>query len=115
MEPIVSGVQVGVGSEAFADSLRQYQQGGASQAILLHDMYAVMPSVRDGVFRIGHAPAQFTLDTSFGAAGDVRSNIALQCYAPETTLLLVVRNPARIADGTELFWVKSGPQATISN
>lgn len=113
MEPIVSGVQVGVGSEAFAESLQQYKQGGASQANLIRGMYAVMPSIRDGVFRIGNAPAQFTLYTSFGAAGDLRAHIGLQCFAPETTLLLVVRNPANVADGSRLFWVKSGQLAAI--
>jgi hypothetical protein len=114
MEPITAGVQVGIGSGNAAEHLIQYGQGALSHTGVLRGMYEILPSVRDGAFRIGHVPMEFTLATSFGVAGNLRSIVYLQCFAPETTLLLVVRNPARIADGAQLLWVKTGQYASIA-
>jgi len=114
MEPITAGVQVGIGSGNATEHLIQYGQGALSHTGVLRGMYEILPSVRDGAFRIGHVPMEFTLATSFGVAGNLRSIVFLQCFAPETTLLLVVRNPARIADGAQLLWVKTGQYASIS-
>jgi hypothetical protein len=33
------------------------------------------------------------------------------CFAPQTVPLMVVKNPAKISDGADLLWVKSGKYA----
>jgi hypothetical protein len=74
-------------------------------------LHEIASPTHNGVFRIDHAPAQFDLETAFGNAGDTQAIIYLQCFAPQTVLLYVVKNPANISDGGEWLWVKSGKYA----
>src|SRR5579863_1464478 len=113
MEPITSGVQVGISAESGVESfLRSSGHTAAESSVSPQSMHEVLPSIKDGMFRIGHVPSQFTLETSFGSAGSIRTTVYLECYAPETTLLLVVKNPAHIADGAEFLWVKASQVAS---
>lgn len=60
----------------------------------------------NGTLRLEHAPAEFEIDAEFGAAGSAHALVRRQCFAPETTLLLVVRNPAHPDDGAAWVWAR---------
>jgi hypothetical protein len=68
----------------------------------------VSPQIRNGALRIANAPPHFYLDVEFGDAGSAAALIYRQCFAPETTLLLVVKNPDKLSDGADWLWSKSG-------
>ncbi len=64
----------------------------------------VTAEFRNGVLRLDHPPAEFEIDAEFGAAGSAHALIRRQCFAPETTLLLLVRDPAHPDDGAAWVW-----------
>ena len=76
----------------------------------LHEVTAQM---RNGVLRIPNAPKIFYLDIEFGGgSGSTSGYIHRGCVGPQTVLLLVIKNPAKLIDGTDWLWVKSGKYAT---
>jgi hypothetical protein len=77
-------------------------------------LHEVTAQIRNGVLRIDNVPPQFDLETAFGNAGSSSSLIYRHCFAPETVLLYVVKNPAKISDGGDWLWVKSGKYATVA-
>src|SRR5215471_1427294 len=111
MEPVGSGFQVAVDKNVDVEHLAHYTMGvGTSGKITfsgggLHEETAQM---RDGVLRIDNAPAEFDVELAFGKGGYSSALIYRQCFAPQTTLLLVVKNPDKLSDGTHWLWVKSG-------
>jgi len=58
----------------------------------LHD---VTDQMRNGVLHIDNAPAQFHIEASFDADGNAWANIYRSCFAPQTFLPLLVKNPPR--------------------
>lgn len=68
-------------------------------------LYEMTGQFRDGVLRIEHAPAAFEIDTEFGTGGSAHALIRRQCSAPETPLLLIVRDPAHPADASAWVWM----------
>jgi hypothetical protein len=115
MEPIASGIQVAADLKVTSEPTPSYVfgVGEAGHATFSGGaIHEILSQTHNGVFRIDHAPAQFELVTDFGTAGSSDSNVYLQCFAPQTVLLLVVKNPAKLSDGAELLWVKSGQYAT---
>jgi hypothetical protein len=116
MEPITSGFQVAVDLNVASEPAPSYKIGIDAQGHSTFSgggLHEIVSETQDGVYRIEHAPAQFNLETAFGNAGDTQSLVYLKCYAPETVLLLIVKNPASITDGTELLWAKSGKYANV--
>ena len=117
MEPITGGIQVAVDLKVTSEPTPSYVfgVGEAGHATFsggaIHEIFS---QTHNGVFRIDNAPSQFELVADFGSPGSSDSNVYLQCFAPQTVLLLVVKNPAKISDGAELLWVKSGKYATVS-
>jgi len=111
MEPVTSGFQVAVDKNVDVDHPAHYVMGvGANGKATfsgggLHEETAQM---HDGVLRIDNAPAQFDVELAFGKAGYSSALIYRQCLAPQTTLLLVVKSPDKLSDGTHWLWVKSG-------
>ncbi len=116
MEPISGGIQVAVDLKVGSEPTPSYVfgVGEAGHATFsggaIHEIFS---QTHSGMFRIDDAPPQFELVTDFGSAGSSDSNVYLQCFAKQTELLLVVKNPSRISDGADLLWVKSGKYATV--
>ncbi|MGO9257526.1 MAG: hypothetical protein ACLQU1_14620 [Bryobacteraceae bacterium] len=111
MQPIISGFQVAIDTTVNPDhppaySTRESADGHATfSGGALHEVTA---QLRNGALRIDNAPPQFHLETYFGTAGDASALIYRNCVSPQTVLLLVVKNPAKITDGADWLWVKSG-------
>jgi len=72
----------------------------------------VTAQMQDGVLRIDNVPVQFDLQTEFGVGGAASANIYRHCFAPQTVLLYVVKNPDQVSDGGDWLWVKAGKYAT---
>jgi len=116
MEPIASGYQVGVDLNVATEPTPSYKIGiGANGRFTFSGggLHEVTSLIRNGVLRIDNIPAQFELDAEFGSAGSSSANIYRQCFAPQTVLLYVIRNPANLGEGGEFLWVKSGQYATV--
>jgi hypothetical protein len=94
-EPITTGFRISTDANP-----GQTSSGGG-----LHD---VTGQLRNGVLRIDNAPAQFQIEASFGGHGNASATLYRSCFAPQTVLLLLVKNPTNISDGTDWLWVKSG-------
>jgi hypothetical protein len=114
MEPLASDFQVAVDLTLATEPTPSYTEGVSQSGRATFSgggLHEIASPTHNGVFRIDHAPAQFDLETAFGNAGDTQAIIYLQCFAPQTVLLYVVKNPAKISDGGEWLWVKSGKYA----
>jgi hypothetical protein len=117
MEPITNGFQVAVDKNVDVDHLAHYVMGAGANGKTtfsgggLHEETAQM---RDGVLRIDNAPAQFDVELAFGKGGYSSALIYRQCFAPQTTLLLVVKSPDKLSDGTHWLWVKPGKHAALA-
>jgi hypothetical protein len=111
MEPITSGFQIAVDREVKVDHMAAYStaEGADGHATFsggaLHDVTAQM---KNGVLRIADAPPQFQVVAWFGHAGSASGLIYRNCSSPESALLLVVKNPAKIGEGADWLWAKSG-------
>jgi len=111
MEPIISGFQVAIDPAVNPDHMPSYTVGAGADGHAtfsgggLHEMTA---QLRNGVLRIDNAPPQFYLDTYFGKAGDASALIYRNCISLQTVLLLVVKNPAKLGEGADWLWAKSG-------
>jgi hypothetical protein len=111
MEPVSSGFQVAVDKTVDVEHLAHYTMGaGANGKITFSGggLHEETTQMRDGVLRIDNAPPQFDVELAFGKGGYSSALIYRQCFAPQTTLLLVVKNPEKLSDGTHWLWVKSG-------
>jgi hypothetical protein len=61
--------------------------------------------------RLDDLGSYFYTDVEFGPAGGANAVVPKLCSGPQSTLLLVVKNPAKISDGADWLWVKSGKLA----
>jgi|HubBroStandDraft_1064217.scaffolds.fasta_scaffold33503_2 hypothetical protein len=68
----------------------------------------VSSQIHNGVLRIPNAPKHFYMDVEFGNTGTASALIYRQCFGPETTLLLVVKNVDNFSDGADWLWSKEG-------
>jgi hypothetical protein len=115
METIASGFQVAVDIAFDPQHPPSYTTGdGAHPTFSGGGIHEVTAQMRNSVLRIDNAPKVFYLDTYFGTAGDSSAMIYRHCFAPQTVLLYVVKNPAKISDGGDWLYVKSGKYATVN-
>jgi hypothetical protein len=115
MGPITGGFQVGVDLNLATEltpsnTIRLSKEGLACFAG--GGLHEVTSQIRDGVLRIDKTHAQFDLETAFGSAGSSAALTCKQCFGAQKVLLYVIENPAKISDGGEWLWVKSGKEAT---
>jgi len=118
MEPIASGYQVGVDLNVATEPTPNYKIGIGTNGHSTFSgggLHEVTSQIRNGVLRLDNIPAQFELDAEFGTAGSSSANIYRQCFAPQTVLLYVIKNPANLGEGGEYLWVKSGKYATFAH
>jgi hypothetical protein len=69
-------------------------------------MAEVTGQMQQGTLRIDNAPAQFYATAAFGKGGESCALVYRQCFAPETQLLLVVKNPQQLSEFADWLWVK---------
>jgi WSC domain len=74
----------------------------------------VTSQFQNGVLPIENAPARLGISFGFGEGGGGMGSFPRQCFGPRTVLLLVVKNPQDVTEGTDFLWVKSGKYATIA-
>lgn len=69
--------------------------------------------VRNGVLRVDNPPSVFDIEVGFGKAGSISAVVYRKCAAPQTVLLCVIKNAAKVSDGYDWIWVKSGKFSTV--
>jgi hypothetical protein len=52
---------------------------------------------------------------AFGFAGTSGGTVYRHCFGPQTVLMYVVKNPEKLAEGGDFFWVKSGKFAVAGH
>lgn len=65
----------------------------------------------NGALQIESPPAVFEIDTEFGTGGSAHALIRRQCFGPETTLLLIVRDPVHPTDANAWVWARGAHTA----
>jgi hypothetical protein len=65
--------------------------------------------------RIDNAPEKFDVETAYSTGEFNGVLIYRQCFGPQTVLLHVVNDPAKLSDGGYWLWVKSGKYAKLPN
>ena len=108
--PIPSGFQVAIDTTVDLVHPASYKIGlaaGGHAAFSGGGLHEVTAQMRDGAFRIGNAPPQWDMEVQLGGnAGSASALIYRQCFGRQPVLLMVVKNPAKLADGVEWRWVK---------
>lgn len=115
MEPVPTGFQVAVDLDVLTEPPPSYTENIANDGRASFKgggLHEIASPGHNGVFRIGNVPKKFRMDAYFGQAGEATADIYRACFAPETVLLFVVKNPDNLMDGGEWLWVKSGKYAT---
>jgi hypothetical protein len=114
MTPITKGFQLGLDAAVNVAHPATYTIGMTPEGEVEFKgggLHEVTSELRDGALRIENPPVQFELDAEFGNSGAGHALLYRQCFGPQTTLLFVVKNPARLSDGGVWLWVKSGKYA----
>jgi hypothetical protein len=114
MQPIANGFQIAVDTTYNVDHAPHYNIGISTDGKATFSgggLRELTGELRNGVLRLENPPSYFYLEAYFGKAGSSGGLIYRQCFGPQTTLLLVVKNPSRLSDGADWLWVKSGKYA----
>ncbi len=115
MQPIASGFQVAIDTNVNPDHMAAYSTSESANGHATFSggaLHEVTAQLRNGALRIENAPSQFQVETYFGKAGSASALIYRNCVSPQTVLLLVVENPAKMGQGADWLWVKSGKFAS---
>ncbi len=111
MQPLTSGFQVAIDTNVDLEHRAHYVMGVSSAGRSTFSgggLHEVTSQMRNGVLRIENVPPQFDMELTFGNGGASSALIYRECFAPQTMLLLVVKNPDKLSDGARWLWVKSG-------
>lgn len=114
MQPITGGFQLAIDKTASAEHMPHYTIGISTEGHLTYSgggLTEVTGQLQQGTYRIENAPREFYVDAGFGKGGEASALIHRQCVSPQTVLLLVVKNPQKVAEGVDWLWVKSGKYA----
>lgn len=109
MMPVTSGFQTAIDLTVDSHHIPAYTIGIGPEGYATFEgggLHEVTHDFRDGALNIVNPPAQFEIDTEFGDAGAGHALIYRQCFAPQTMLVFVVKNPGRLADGGQWLWLK---------
>lgn len=104
LQPI-TGFKIGVDRQIDPNHMPSYVMGG-SKVFSGGNIQDLTSQLRNGALHIDNAPPQFEMELLFGQSGAASALIYRQCFGPETTLLLVVKNPQKLSDGADWLWVK---------
>ena len=114
MQPIANGFQIAVDTTYNIDHPASYTTGISAEGRASFSGGGVREltgQLRNGVLRLDNPPPYFHVEAFFGKAGSSDALIYRHCFGPQTTLLLVVKNPSQLSDGADWLWVKSGKYA----
>jgi hypothetical protein len=115
MQP-VTGFQIAIDRNYDMDHPPSYTTGIGVDGHLSFSggsLQELTSQVRNGVLRVENAPTVFDIELGFGKAGSTSAVVYRKCAGPQTVLLLVIKNPAKIFDGSDWIWVKSGKYSTV--
>lgn len=73
-------------------------------------LHEVKAGENGGIFRVESVPEVFEMDLEFGSAGSAAAKLYRQCFAPQTVLLYLVKDPEH-PDSGGWMWVKTGKYA----
>jgi hypothetical protein len=78
-------------------------------------IHEITGQIHDGVVRIEKPPAYFMLDVNLIKAGYGSGSALIyrQCFAPQTVLLYVVKDPDNPSAGGDWLWAKAGKYAAV--
>jgi hypothetical protein len=110
MAPITTGFQVAIDTTVDIEHPANYVMGMSNTGRVTFSgggLHEITGQMHNGVVQLGNVPAQFDMELAFGKGGDSSALIYRQCFAPQTTLLLVVKNPDKLSDGAHWLWLKS--------
>lgn len=109
LQAITTGFQVAIDTTRDADHPAHYVMGMSSNGRTTFSgggLHEITGQMRNGAVVVPNIPASFDMELTFGSGGASSALIYRQCFAPETTLLLVVKNPSKLSDGARWLWVK---------
>jgi hypothetical protein len=109
LQPITSGFQFALDKTYDVDHPPSYSTGVGVNGHLTYaggGIRELTADFRNGVLRIDDAPKEFYVNAAFGNGGESGGLLYRKCSRPQTELLLVVKNPAKLSDGTDWLWVK---------
>ena len=118
MEPMTTGFQVAVDLTVDLDHPASYKMGagpGGKATFAGGGLKDLTSQLRKGVLRIDNAPEKFDVETAYSSGEFNGVLIYRQCFGPQTVLLHVVNDPAKLSDGGYWLWVKSGKYAKLPN
>ena len=118
MEPITGGFQVAVDMSLANEGRPSYTIGLSREGRATFSgggLREVTSQIHNGVLRLDNVPDHFDLETAFGNGGSGSALIYKQCFAPQTVLLYLIKNPDQLSDGAEFLWVKSGKYAAAAH
>ncbi len=118
MEPMTTGFQVAVDLTVDLDHPASYKMGagpGGKATFAGGGLKDLTSQLRNGVLRIDNAPEKFDVETAYSTGEFNGVLIYRQCFGPQTVLLHVVNDPAKLSDGGYWLWVKSGKYAKLPN
>ena len=114
MEPVAGGFQVALDKTVDLDHMPSYSESIAADGRVKFSgggLTDLTSQIQRGTLRIENAPPHFYAEAAFGKGGETSALIYRQCFAPQTVLLLVVKNPQQVSEGADWHWVKSGKYA----
>lgn len=116
LEPVTIPIQVAADLKLKSETNPHYDIGQSADGRATFaggGLHEVMPEGSGGVFRVENVPEQFEIDVEFGDAGSAATKIYRQCFAAQTVLLFVVKDPVNVSAGGGWMWAKSGRYATV--
>jgi hypothetical protein len=114
MEPINSGFQFAIDFTYDIDHPPHYTVGLSDSNHSTFSgggLHEVTSSFRNGTLRLDNVPPHFYAEATFPGGNDTSGLLYRQCVKPQTVLLLVVKNPAKLSEGVDWLWAKSGKYA----
>jgi hypothetical protein len=118
MAPITTKIQVAIDTSYDMEKPPHYEFGmgrDGSQSFAGGGIREITNQVRNGMVRIDNPPAYFNLGVNLmkPGTGAGMGLIYRQCFAPQTVLLYVVKNPDQPSEGGDWLWAKAGKYAAV--
>ena len=111
-QPIAGGYYLALDLNEDLEHPPHYVMGG-SPRFAGGNIKEYTAQMQNGSLRIDNVPDHFDFEMTYdgGAASAV---LYRHCQGPQTVLLYVAKNPAKLSDGGDYMWVKSGKFATAT-
>ena len=108
LKPITSGFHVGTDLDLATNENSQSAASADVATLPGGALKDVSSQLHSGALHIPNAPEHFNLDVQFGQGGSATALVYRQCPQPQSTLLLVLKNPTKVSDGADWLWPKTG-------